>query len=76
MAIRIARGTKAAFDALVAANSLVSGRQYLITDLGVVFVGTGTNTYIQNAALAGAYRFEVVTAYPGSPDANTIYLKT
>jgi hypothetical protein len=52
MAIRIARGTRASFNALVTANSLISGRLYLITDESRICVGLSSNTYSDHAKLS------------------------
>ena len=43
--IKFYRGTRTAFNALVAANGLIDGEPYWITDEDLLVVGTGTNTY-------------------------------
>lgn len=44
--IRIKRGTRAQLNAAKTAGTLAAGEPYLVTDQGVVAVGTGTGDYI------------------------------
>lgn len=72
--IRLKRGTRAQVDAAAAANGLVAGEPYLITDDGVPAIGLSTGAYAQIAVMTGALRIEVVTALPGTPDPSTVYI--
>lgn len=47
MAIRLFRGTRTNFAALVTGSSLVDGRLYYITDEKKFLLATGTNTFVE-----------------------------
>jgi hypothetical protein len=50
--IRVKRGTRAQLAAAAAANALAAGEPYLITDEGVLAVGTAAGTYADTGASA------------------------
>lgn len=54
MGLLVRRGTRAALDALAAANSLAVGELYFITDEARLAVGTSVNTYSDGALLSEA----------------------
>lgn len=74
--ILLKRGTRAQVEAGRVAGTLAAGEPYLVTDDKTAALGTGPGEYVDLAVVTGAKRIAVVSALPGSPDADTIYLVT
>jgi hypothetical protein len=75
-ALRVKRGTRAQLDAAAASSGLATGEPYLITDDGMLAVGTSASTYEAYARVTGCKAIAVVASLPGTPDANTLYFVT
>lgn len=78
--VLIKRGTRAQLNAAATASQLNAGEQYLITDENRIAVGLTTSTYeaLPKASekVSGTITISVVSALPGSPDSNTLYIVT
>jgi hypothetical protein len=74
--IRFKRGTRAQLDAAATAGQLQQAEPYYVTDENTLAVGSGTDAAVNVLTASGALRVEVVSALPGTPDSNTIYLVT
>ena len=78
--MRQKRGTRAQIDAAAAADGLVQGEVYLITDEGNLAMATGTGTYetyVKAAGFTAMVRLtESAYAALSPPDAGTVYIVT
>jgi len=72
--IFIKRGTRSQLNTAAAASGLNQGEIYLITDEDKIAIGLSSNTY--QTYVKGDIAISVVSALPGTPDANTLYIVT
>lgn len=74
-AVQHKRGTRAALNALAAANGLLVGQIYLISDeAGRIAVATATNAY--TTYVQGSTRIAVGTTAPASPSVGDLWVDT
>jgi len=73
--------TRAQLNEAAAENALLQGEPYLITDELTLAIGTSVNGYVTMTAVSpesssDAIKIAIVSALPGTPDANTLYFVT
>ena len=71
--IRFKRGTLAQLDAAAAANGLVQGEPYFVTDQNKIALGTTVSTYL---LFSPGPKITVSDTAPSSPAINDLWMDT